>query len=165
MPKYENGLIYKQVLAEPAIELADLTWASLGDGTPIVTARAHGEGRIVLFHTTANTDWSDLSISGAFVEMLRRIVAVSAGVGEVAGGGTASAVETLNGFGQLGAPQASTKALALGDERTGSQDQITRRVIMAALSRISFNLGPVAAEMVPLSTIPEGSHSCGRRWR
>ena len=151
-------MIYKQVLAEPSIALADLTWASLRDGTPIVTARAHGEGRIVLFHTTANTDWSDLSISGAFVEMLRRIVAVSAGVGEAIGDGTAAAVETLNGFGQLGAPQASTKALALGDEkRQAIGPNHPPGYYGSALSRIAFNLGPVAAEMAPLSTIPEGS--------
>ena len=158
LPIYENVLIYKQVLAEPSIALADLTWASLRDGTPIVTARAHGEGRIVLFHTTANTDWSDLSISGAFVEMLRRIVAVSAGVGEAIGDGTAAAVETLNGFGQLGAPQASTKALALGDEkRQAIGPDHPPGYYGSALSRIAFNLGPVAAEMAPLSTIPEGS--------
>lgn len=158
LPDYENVLIYKQVLAEPSIELADRTWASLGDGTPIVTAMTRGDGRIVLFHTTANTDWSDLSISGAFVEMLRRIVAVSAGVGEAAGGGTAPAVETLNGFGQLGAPQASTRALELGgDAAPVIGPDHPPGYYGSELSRMAFNLGPLAADMVPLTTIPEGS--------
>lgn len=158
LPDYDNVLIYKQVLAEPSIELADRTWASLADGTPIVTARSRGDGRIVLFHTTANTDWSDLSISGAFVEMLRRIVAVSAGVGEAAGGETVPAVETLDGFGQLRAPQASARPLEFGgaaapvigpDHPPGYYG--------SELSRIAFNLGPMAAQMAPLASVPEGS--------
>ena len=31
-----------------------------------------GAGRVVLFHVTANADWSNLPLSGLFVEMLRR---------------------------------------------------------------------------------------------
>lgn len=158
LPDYENVLIYKQVLAEPSIELADRTWASLADGTPIVTARARGDGRIVLFHTTANTDWSDLSISGAFVEMLRRIVAVSAGVGEAAGGESVPAVETLNGFGQLGAPPASARPLALGgDAESAIGPNHPPGYYGSELSRTAFNLGPLAARMVPLTAMPEGS--------
>ncbi|MEO9904594.1 DUF4159 domain-containing protein [Nisaea sp.] len=158
LPDYENVLIYKQVLAEPSIELADRTWASLADGTPIVTAMSRGDGRIVLFHTTANTDWSDLSISGAFVEMLRRIVAVSAGVGEATGGGTAPAVETLNGFGQIGAPQASARALELGgDAAPLIGPDHPPGYYGSELSRMAFNLGPLAADMVPLASIPENS--------
>ena len=48
------------------------TLASLADGTPLVTAASHGKGLIVLFHVTANADWSNLPLSGLFVEMLRR---------------------------------------------------------------------------------------------
>ena len=44
------------------------------DGTPIVTADKRGEGLIVLFHVTADTTWSNLPLSGLFVDMLRRIV-------------------------------------------------------------------------------------------
>ena len=43
------------------------------DGTPLVTARKRGDGQIILFHVTANSDWSNLPLSGLFVEMLRRI--------------------------------------------------------------------------------------------
>ena len=48
-------------------------WARLQDGTPLVTERKLGEGQIILFHVTANSDWSNLPLSGLFVEMLRRI--------------------------------------------------------------------------------------------
>ena len=73
--------VARQVLAEPDLDLADKTWARLADGTPLVTAEKLGKGWIVLVHTTANTEWSNLALSGLFVQMLRRIVAMSQGVG------------------------------------------------------------------------------------
>jgi uncharacterized protein DUF4159/aerotolerance regulator-like protein len=69
--------VLKQVLAEPSIDLASHTWARLSDGTPLVTARRFGDGWTVLFHITANPDWSTLPMSGLFVEMLQRTVAYS----------------------------------------------------------------------------------------
>ena len=39
-------------------------WARLADGTPLVTAREEGEGRVVLFHITANSSWSSLPLAG-----------------------------------------------------------------------------------------------------
>ncbi|HKS65514.1 MAG TPA: DUF4159 domain-containing protein [Xanthobacteraceae bacterium] len=69
--------VTRQVLAEPDSGLTDRTWATLADGTPLVTAARRGKGYVVLFHVTADTRWSDLPISGAFVDMLKRIVALS----------------------------------------------------------------------------------------
>ena len=64
---------------------AGQTWASLQDGTPIVTAEKRGEGLVVLFHVTADTTWSNLPLSGLFVDMLRRVVGL-AGSSRGAGG-------------------------------------------------------------------------------
>ena len=72
--------VTRQVLAEPDSGLSDHTWATLGDGTPLVTAARRGKGMIVLFHVTADTRWSDLPLSGAFVDMLKRIVGLSGAV-------------------------------------------------------------------------------------
>jgi hypothetical protein len=77
MPVPNDVTVTRQVLAEPDIGLAEHTWATLGDGTPLVTAARHGKGLIVLFHVTADTRWSNLPISGAFVDMLRRVVNLS----------------------------------------------------------------------------------------
>lgn len=66
--------INRQVLAEPSLNLSDQTWASLTDGTPIVTTQTLGAGRIVFFHTSAETSWSNLPLSGQFSEMLRRTI-------------------------------------------------------------------------------------------
>lgn len=65
--------VQRQVLAQPSAELPDKTWASLQDGTPLVTADVRGQGQIVLFHVTADTTWSNLPLSGAFVQMLQAI--------------------------------------------------------------------------------------------
>lgn len=62
-----------QVLAEPGPDLADHTIAALADGTPLVTRTRMGEGQIVLFHVTANAEWSGLPLSGLFVDMLDRL--------------------------------------------------------------------------------------------
>jgi hypothetical protein len=77
MPKPEGILVKRQVLAEPTADLSSRTWASLADGTPLVTTKTQGSGRIILFHVSAEATWSNLPISGAFVEMLRRSVQMS----------------------------------------------------------------------------------------
>jgi hypothetical protein len=66
--------VNRQVLADPDALRGAETWAELRDGTPLVTAAPRGTGRIVLFHVTADPRWSDLPISGAFVDMLNAIV-------------------------------------------------------------------------------------------
>ncbi|GLQ05726.1 DUF4159 domain-containing protein [Sneathiella chinensis] len=68
-----NIKVQRQILANPSPDLGEKTWAQLEDGTPLVTADRRGKGWIVLFHTTATTAWSDLVLSGTFVEMLREI--------------------------------------------------------------------------------------------
>jgi hypothetical protein len=96
----QDVTVARQVLAEPDIDLANNTWARLADGTPLVTGKKLGKGWIVLIHTTANTEWSNLAISGLFVEMLRRIVGLSQGVAAV-GEEVLPPLETLDGFGLL----------------------------------------------------------------
>jgi Domain of unknown function (DUF4159)/Aerotolerance regulator N-terminal len=104
--------VTRQVLAEPESALGEKTWAALGDGTPLVTAAHRGKGLIVLFHVTADTRWSDLPLSGTFVEMLKRTVGL-AGSAAAADSSVASAAETrevlpparvLDGFGAFTAP-------------------------------------------------------------
>ena len=72
----EDVKINRQVLADPTVASESEVWATLADGTPLVTASKQGQGFIVLFHVTANSDWSNLPLSGLFVEMLRRVVAL-----------------------------------------------------------------------------------------
>jgi Domain of unknown function (DUF4159)/Aerotolerance regulator N-terminal len=125
----EEVTVTRQVLAEPEAGLADKTWARLADGTPLVTAERRGKGLIVLFHVTADTTWSNLPLSGLFVDMLRRIVAEA----DVPGQGATKAkvgehgtvrppLRTLNGFGVLGLPPA--QAEPIGDDFSGVGDSL-----------------------------------------
>ncbi|TKW66212.1 MAG: DUF4159 domain-containing protein [Paracoccus denitrificans] len=102
----EDVTIRAQLMAEPAPELAERTIATLEDGTPLVTRAPSGNGQVVLFHSTANADWSSLPISGLFVEMLSRLAA-SAGRSAAETDpvddreGIWTATELLDGFGRL----------------------------------------------------------------
>jgi hypothetical protein len=75
--------VERQVLAEPSATLPSRVWASLEDGTPLVTANAQGKGLVVLFHVTANADWSNLPLSGLFVEMLKRLADMAPAAGSL----------------------------------------------------------------------------------
>ena len=87
-------LIRRQVLADPTrLGPGVDVWARLNDGTPLVTSAKLGEGRIVLFHVTANTKWSNLPLSGLFVNMLRRL----ATLGKLGGGTVDSSILTQDG--------------------------------------------------------------------
>jgi len=103
--------VSRQVLAEPDATLSDRTWATLGDGTPLVTAQRRGKGLVVLFHVTADTRWSDLPLSGTFVEMLKRIVSLAGSATVDSAGANGRGVRevvpptrVLDGFGRFGPP-------------------------------------------------------------
>ena len=109
-------LIKKQLLALQEVNLEEKTWATLEDGTPLVTAEKRGAGWIVLFHVGSDAEWSNLPLSGTFVEMLRRTVNLSRSNG-------AAQIQTetvslpplrvLNGEGQFIPPLPSIKPLVI----------------------------------------------------
>ncbi len=128
--------VRRQVLAEPDATLTDRTWATLTDGTPLVTAQRRGKGMIVLFHVTADTRWSDLPLSGSFVEMLKRIVSLagSTAVTETettAADATNTANQTtqvvpptriLDGFGAFTSPPPDARPLPVNFTGHGTAD-------------------------------------------
>ncbi|KJZ19567.1 DUF4159 domain-containing protein [Loktanella sp. S4079] len=69
----DDVTVSSQVMAQPDPTLADRVIAQLADGTPLVTRKLVGEGQVVLFHVTANAEWSTLPLSGLFVQMLERL--------------------------------------------------------------------------------------------
>jgi hypothetical protein len=110
-------VVHRQVLAQPGPELAARTWARLADGTPLITGAVRGKGWLVLVHTTANTTWSTLPISGVFIELLQRIVALAPGAGGGAQGLLAP-IEVLDAQGHLGEPSPVTQPIAAADLAT-----------------------------------------------
>ncbi|MEM5473988.1 DUF4159 domain-containing protein [Hoeflea sp. AS60] len=117
LPTPRDITVRRQVLAEPSADLAARTWASLADGTPLVTAADRGAGRIVLFHVTAEASWSNLPISGHFVDMLRRVVQLSRAVsgGGEAGSGILPPWRLLDANGALLPASGDAKPLDLTD--------------------------------------------------
>ncbi|HYB05518.1 MAG TPA: DUF4159 domain-containing protein, partial [Methyloceanibacter sp.] len=125
--------VNRQVLADPTVATDSQVWARLADGTPLVSASRLGEGWIVLFHVTANSDWSNLPLSGLFVEMLRRAVSIGPSKVDVGSGDQSPAaaepskastspnvaqasalppIQTLDGYGQLVSPPARATPLS-----------------------------------------------------
>ena len=113
----QDVTISRQVLAEPSAELANRAWARLTDGTPLVTARKEGNGWIVLFHTSASPGWSTLPLSGLYVDMLRRVLALAGGAPAetLAGLTTLPPVSVLDGFGHATAPGGEAMPIAARD--------------------------------------------------
>ncbi len=114
IPIPDDVVVRRQVLAEPDGMLADRTWAALADGTPLVTAAQSGKGWLILFHATADTSWSNLPLSGTFVDMLRQIIAFSANAGATAEAATQPlpAFRLLDGAGHFTTPTADAEAVS-----------------------------------------------------
>lgn len=165
--------VNRQVLADPSASTEAEVWARLADGTPLVTASRQGDGRVVLFHVTASPDWSNLPLSGLFVQMLRRIVALAptqvetgdpaeTGAGEtaseaVADPATQSAlapVQTLDGFGQLmpAPPEAAPIPAKAIDTVTPSPEHPPGFYGRDRATR-ALNIGRPEARLVPLSDL------------
>jgi hypothetical protein len=154
--------VRRQVLAEPTLKLADRTWARLTDGTPIVTAEKRSRGWLVLVHTTANTEWSDLPLSGLFVNMLRRIVELAHGVvpGSDGAGGSGLKLapqQVLDGFGRLGKPTATTASLSLdATEEATPRAGLPPGYYGSATAQRALNLGPAVGQLTALGALPQG---------
>jgi len=125
-------VVNRQVLADPEALRSAEVWAELRDGTPLVTSAVRGKGRIVLFHVTADPRWSNLPLSGAFVDMLNAIVQMAGTVARPTGTSTdapatqAAApwqpVELLDGYGALGPPPSGAALVAdIADARPSAE--------------------------------------------
>jgi hypothetical protein len=127
----EDVTVTRQVLAEPDGRLPERTWASLADGTPLVTAERRGKGLLALYHVTADTAWSNLPLSGTFVEMLRRTVGLGSAINrpaEAAPNAPRANVQTvaptrlLDGYGVFTAPGPTARPVAADFNDRGNAD-------------------------------------------
>ncbi|MCM2291194.1 DUF4159 domain-containing protein [Allorhizobium sp. BGMRC 0089] len=154
LPTPKDVRVKRQVLAEPTPDLREHTWASLADGTPLVTARDVGAGRIVLFHVTAETSWSNLPLSGDFVAMLRRVVQMSHAGPALKEGEQAASLppyRLLNAMGQLTAETGMARPLDQGPNRlTAARFDHPPGLYGAQDGFVALNLLPKGAELKPL---------------
>jgi hypothetical protein len=157
LPIPDDVTVSRQVLAEPDIDLAGRIWARLADGTPLVTAARRGRGWIVLVHTTANADWSNLALSGLFVEMMRRIVSVSEGVTQPLEG-RLRPIDTLDGFGRLGRAPPTARPLsgkAIATVRVSARHP--PGFYGAGDARRALNLAAGVGRLAPIADLPAGT--------
>ncbi len=160
----QNVTVLRQVLAEPDMDLPDRVWASLADGTPLVTAKRQGKGLVVLFHVTANADWSNLPLSGLFVEMLRRINDLAPGAGGGAAAGATSSDDraiafiprlALSAQGELIEPLPDSKPISLADmEKAKPTPETPAGLYNRGSAERAINLLPDAQAMTAITSLP-----------
>jgi hypothetical protein len=164
LPVDQNVAVSRQVLAEPDMDLPDRVWASLADGTPLVTAKRQGKGLIVLFHVTANADWSNLPLSGLFVEMLRRINDLAPGAGGGAAAGATSSDDRATAFiprlalsaaGELIEPLPDSKPISPADiEKAKPTPETPAGLYNRGSAERAINFLPYAQSMTAITTLP-----------
>ena len=167
MPVPGDVTVTRQVLAEPDSDLGDRTWATLADGTPLVTAVRRGKGLTVLFHVTADTRWSNLPLSGTFVDMLKRIVGLAGSTAAAEPEGRAARTRevvpptrVLDGFGSFEPPPATARPVPTGYAGRATADHppgfygppeaLLAVNTLAAGDRLApIDLSPLAARIEP----------------
>lgn len=148
--------VSRQVLAEPDASLADRSWAQLADGTPLVTGAKSGEGWLVLFHVPASAEWSNLPLSGLFVEMLQKLVALGRGQSGSSGALALSPLETLDGLGRSGPASASALPIYAGSNPIVGPRQ-PPGLYGSTLSREALNLTRTTVTSISaLTSVPDG---------
>ncbi len=135
--------VNQQVLAQPSPDLASRTVAALEDGTPLVTQMQMGDGRVVLFHVTANAEWSNLPLSGLFVQMLERLsvsTRPTSATGQDYTGLTFTSAALLDGFGSL--YQAQGEITVRGDAMrdTPLSADLPPGIYEASIGRVARNV-------------------------
>ncbi len=146
--------VARQALAEPRPGLAEMTWAALADGTPLVTGAPRDGGLLVLVHVDAGPDWSDLPISGFFVEMLRRLTALATNRGGGGATGEAPALRILDGFGRMTPAAGGLDRLPANRAAAQPGPRLPPGYYGQEDAPIAFNLSPALAPLKPLTTLP-----------
>jgi hypothetical protein len=159
LPVPQDVDISSQVMAQPDPDLPGRVLATLEDGTPLVTGRPLGDGRIVLFHVTASAEWSSLPLSGLFVQMLERLTQSAGGLAsapETLLGTTWTPLQILNGFGDLETPSliAGVPGERLAEARPSAETP--PGVYGSGERRVALNVMRADDRLAPLAPLPDG---------
>lgn len=143
--------VSQQLLADPAGLNGETSWALLSDGTPLVTGAKRGRGLVVLFHVPANPGWSNLPLSGLFVTMLNRLVALAVSGGNPVTSQTPLPPDLLlDGFGQLQPADAVVSALTVAEQTAyRPAPEHPPGYYGQGATRRAFNLGQGIADILP----------------
>ena len=138
-----------QLLPQPLPEVESAIIARLSDQTPLATREAMDQGQIVLVHTTANAEWTNLPLSGLFVGMLDRLIHSARNAEALADRDTAEDViwvpeDVLDGFGR-DIPAEGVNPVPAADFAAGAGPQAPPGVYLAGERRASLNAGGALA--------------------
>ena len=97
----EDVRVDHQIFTQPSLDLSQKSWAYLEDGTPLITGEKRDQGYLILIHTTAGPDWSNLALSGLFVQMLERLLSFGSGASPPPPTHPLPPLMSLNGFGEI----------------------------------------------------------------
>lgn len=162
----KDATVRAQLLAEPSPDLAQRSIAQLSDGTPLVTRAPLRQGQMVLFHTTANAEWSNLALSGLFVQMLDRLVqsaraSTAASLPEPQEQPFWTPVQVLDGFGRAHDPQ-DPVPVAAADFARGPAPGIAAGLYRAGERMLALNAGgPMRPADWPGARIEAGTQAPG----
>jgi len=157
--------ISRQILAEPSADLAAKSWAMLEDGTPLVTAKTLGRGLSILFHVPARSEWSNLPLSGLFVEMLKRITDLGGGQsGNRTNFSSLAPQQILDAFGNEQTPGAIVKAINDADlAHIPISPEHPPGYYGSDAFRRALNLGPAINQPVAIKDMPTESYQPAQR--
>lgn len=163
----DDVAVRAQLMAQPAPDLTDRTIAALSDNTPLVTRDRLGQGQVVLFHVTANAEWSSLPLSGLFVEMLDRLIATArVSPADEAADDREQPFWTpemvLDGFGNA-APAEGLAPVPATDLAEGPGVGRPAGIYAAGDRRVALNAaGPLALATWPGATVESAAQTAGR---
>lgn len=157
LPVPSDVTVKTQVLPEPVADLPAHVWASLSDGTPLVTGKRAGRGWLVLVQTTATPVWSTLAYSGAFPAILDQLAQLGdSGNGGLPGGADLGPWRVLNAEGQLMLPNPGTASLPSGTDLPAPSPQHPPGLYGDG-GRLALNVGPeAAARLAPIEALWSG---------
>lgn len=158
LPIPKDISIKRHILTRPEPTLAQKTWASLGDGTPLVSAQERGKGWTVLFHISGAPNWSNLPLSGTFEMMMTRLLSLSLGMQVEKRDQDLAPYLIFNANAQLVPPNGIAKPIAANTIKTFKpSSQSPAGLYGQEKSFHALNLGPSINEIIPLSDIPLGT--------
>ena len=155
--------VNQQLLADPVAEMEKKTWAVLQDGTPLITAAPLERGLVVLIHTTATPQWSNLALSGTYVQILQRIVSL-AGLSDVSSvaDGTLHPIQVLDGSGGLVSPGSTVQPIDAQRFDKQMPDSTHPPGIYGRTGlRKAFNIGDRISYLSPMPPLPAGVERAG----
>ena len=123
----------------------------------MVTAARRGKGWIVLFHVTAGPGWSSLPMSGLYVEMLRRLLSLSAGNSptDMAANANLPPAALLDGFGEVVSPTAEAQPIrASAMARSNRRVNIRRDFMVPPAQRRALNAARDDTALLSFGALP-----------